>query len=221
MEYSEIFLFDFPEWNETQIFDNINYPEENYERSSINQIISNKTSATTKTRRGRYKIKHNIKKIHSKYYSDNIRGKIKVVIFSSILTFLNIKLEGKYRLEKINAKIINDVNQKNNKILFEKKLKEIFSNVINQRSKKDKDYNKKIIDKIYESEDERLTKIFDRTLMECLQHINKTNLYEELNNLEQYFEEAKNKKLEKDQNDKQYIEKFNDKLRNFEYFLRI
>ena len=124
-------------------------------------------------------------------------------------------------MEKINAKIINDVNQKNNKILFEKKLKEIFSNVINQRSKKDKDYNKKIIDKIYESEDERLTKIFDRTLMECLQHINKTNLYEELNNLEQYFEEAKNKKLEKDQNDKQYIEKFNDKLRNFEYFLRI
>ena len=160
---------------------------------------------------------------HTKFSSDNIRRKIKVKFFNKTINYINRIILVKYK-NKINTlkKIGKDVSQNNginyNKILIKLKLKDIFmNNPINDKFKLlQKDYNQKVINKIYEEKIQELIDILEMTFLEVFAIFRNINETEKLKGLEKI--DTVLKELELNEEDTEYIKKFNDVVQNFENY---
>ena len=160
---------------------------------------------------------------HTKFSSDNIRRKIKVKFFNKTINYINRIILVKYK-NKINTlkKIGKDVSQNNginyNKILIKLKLKDIFmNNPINDKFKLlQKDYNQKVINKIYEEKIQELIDILEMTFLEVFSIFRNINETEKLKGLEKI--DTVLKELELNEENTEYIKKFNDVVQNFENY---
>ena len=160
---------------------------------------------------------------HTKFSSDNIRRKIKVKFFNKTINYINRIILVKYK-NKINTlkKIGKDVSQNNginyNKILIKLKLKDIFmNNPINDKFKLlQKDYNQKVINKIYEEKIQELIDILEMTFLEVFAIFRNINETEKLKGLEKI--DTVLKELELNEENTEYIKKFNDVVQNFENY---
>ena len=145
---------------------------------------------------------------HSKNKLDNVISKVKIVLINSLGIFLNENLlknlGPNFRLKKLQHGYIRNMKTEFNKILLRSKIKDIFSNNISKIYRSDeKEYNKKLINTIYdlytkEKENikyKELFDIFEKTLLQCLEQIRGTNNYFELNGLKEIFDGHVNEKL--------------------------
>lgn len=173
---------------------------------------------------------------HNKYSQDNMIRKIKVLIKDILLEHINSKIKEEINLTvlidnkefkvskilNIRQKQIKDINVLGNRILLSKKLKDIFSDEIAGRySNYPKNYNKIVIDKLYELNIQSITCILELTLLECIKYFRKekefinNDCYNCLRGIEKKFDNLPND-LKKEKNDNQYIIELIELIKNFE-----
>ena len=130
--------------------------------------------------------KKNMKQPHNKYSDDNLRKKCKHLVLNSVLEFINKKIfdiyEGNignniYRKELL---IVNKYQKMNSNIIFnrqfiDKKLSDIFSEIISTRYTNYRpEHNKLLIERLKDEKDEKkrvyFNKLFDLTFNDCLNH---------------------------------------------------
>ena len=123
-----------------------------------------------KIRRGRKINLDKTQKIHSKYNKDNIMIKLKLYFFRFVFELIYKQLINKHiRLLKISYRAMNDLTYKANERLLKMKISDIlYEQEISPKYRPPtKDYNRKIIDKIYEEKKERnVIKILELTFEE-------------------------------------------------------
>ena len=202
----------------------------------IVEITNNFSNAETKATSQILKKKRNINNNNNKKYStDNLPRKIKTIAFELIFKFCNKKIEEIYNnnilnginiktLKKISYNQIKKMSADYNKILLNKKIKEIFSVDI---SKKYTDFppshNKNLINLLLNEEDKekkiQFNNLFNKTFKECLEQIRGDKNHEGLEGLEEAYIEYKNKEiisLEENDNSREYRNKFEEMLKNYE-----
>ena len=161
---------------------------------------------------------------HTKYSNDNILRKIKVKFFKKLVKFINRTISKSEFKAKINlikpltGSICQNNTIKFNQKLLKLKLKDIFSSYrINKKFKNvGKDYNKDIINKIYEENIKELIDIFEMTCLEAFSIFRDLEETEKLKGLEKYvsvINEMKNKG-----ENEEYLKKFINILQSFENF---
>jgi len=161
---------------------------------------------------------------HTKYSDDNILRKIKVKFFQKLIKFINNKISSKYNgiikiLKPLKGEISQDNTIKFNKQLMDSKLKDIFlNNEINGKFKNcEKDYNKNVIDAIYENNIQELIDIFELTFLEVFNIFRDTN-ETEFTGFEKINKVVDELKLKESDND--YVQKFQEVVKDFEnYYL--
>ena len=167
--------------------------------------------------------------------------KLKQLLMNSILNFVNTtiikeeketsaqkrKKNSKWKvnltpcLVKIDQNIIGNIKVEYNLNLLNLKLKEIFSQDITSKIKKfNKDYNKKIIEGIFQNKHkEKTINILNMTLLQCINHLTNKEFYPELQGLEDEYENIINKLKNSGETD-EYIELFKDLFYRFEEFYK-
>ena len=182
--------------------------------------LINKTNKTTafksvekKKLLGRKRKNSESKGKHTKYDLDNRVRKVKVLFKNALLEFINSKMKNiqviveikgkKYiasELLNIRPKLIEDININANKTLLVTPIKNILSDNISGAYKNyPKDYNKIVIEKIFENEDNKiLINILNMTFLECLKYYRKNeeiisnDKYDCLKGLEKKYENLPN-----------------------------
>ena len=168
---------------------------------------------------------------HSKYSDDNLRRKVKHIVLSHILDFMNDKIKEIYhgnigqgmfikKLLIINHQQKANINVKYNKNFLTKTLGDIFSDDLsNKFTNYPKDHNRNLIKTLTNEEDESkriyFSKLFNLTFLEGLEHFRGSRIHEELIGLKGYHEE-----LEKYYNEKEYKSCLNYYINNFESIIR-
>ena len=149
-----------------------------YEITKISN--TNNESFIKKNNRGRKKKIENFKGNHTKHKADNIIRKIKSHFFNYITNTLNKNLVDKkhvfYKLDNfVNENLKKDYNVK----LMNSTIKEIYfnSNISNKYKKHGNDINRKLIQKIYSSNNEtEVIKILNKTYIEIFNDLIKNGL---------------------------------------------
>lgn len=182
---------------------------------------------------GRKRKNSGIKGKHNEYSEDNMIRKFKNRIEKGLLGIinpiikekdLNVNIRGKqYKIKeilKINNKEKIDTSVSVNKRLLNKQIREFFyTDIGGNYSGHPKDYNKFIIDVLYNSDNcEDVTRILDMTFLECLKYyrgdidsmINPK--YFCLNGLEKFYQQLKNEFS----HDPKYLNDFLYLINNFE-----
>ena len=167
---------------------------------------------------------------HNKYSDDNILRKCKHAILDSVLNFINNKIKTQYSNEsemnlkkkrllklKQNQSVKSKVNY--NKEFLKKTLKVIFSEDISSKySKHSPSHNKNLIESLINEKDEIksaiFNKIFSLTFLDCLEHFRGSNLFNELQGMNQVNKYIKEAKIDK--NDEEYCKIFQYFINNFE-----
>jgi hypothetical protein len=162
---------------------------------------------------------------HTKYSYDNILRKIKVKFFHKLIKYINGKIISKYngivkKLIPLKGEISQDNTIKFNIQLMKSKLKDIFSNnEINGKFRAcDKDYNKNVIDSIYENKIQELIDLLELTFLEVFNIFRDSNetKINGFDNLNTVIDELKLK-----EGDNDYINKFKEVAMDFEnYYLQ-
>ena len=162
---------------------------------------------------------------HTKYSYDNILRKIKVKFFHKLIKYINGKIISKYngivkKLIPLKGEISQDNTIKFNIQLMNSKLKDIFSNnEINGKFRVcDKDYNKNVIDSIYENKIQELIDLLELTFLEVFNIFRDSNetKINGFDNLNTVIDELKLK-----EGDNDYINKFKEVAMDFEnYYLQ-
>ena len=204
-----------------------NYLDENKETLTIeipklekNFLNKKRMFKINRKKRGRQPKNLNSKSDHTKYSNDNILRKIKVKFFQKLMKYINGKIKSKYNgiIQKL-LPLKGEVSQNNtikfNIQLLNTKLKDIFSTIeINKKFRLYKEnYNKNVIDTIYNNNIRELIEIFELTFLEIFNifkdaNETKFNDFEKLNTV---VEEIKYK-----ENDSYYAELFKNMAMNFE-----
>jgi len=141
---------------------------------------------------------------HNKFTDDNIRRKLKRIIFTHLLKYLNKQIKIKYNgkigkgifkkeLCILNQSQITNTNVTFNKELLNKTLYDIFSDKISRRiTKYPEDHNKFIIEGLINEEDTEkriyFKNLFNITFSDCLEYLNGDKYFEQLNGLELFSE---------------------------------
>ena len=172
--------------------------------------------------------------MYAKYSYDNSNRKIKRIIISKLLDFLNEKIEDAYeddiaegkfkkKLMKLNQMYSSDYSINFNKELLNKTVKEIFSQNITKRiTNFPPEINKEIIEELINDKDEEKRKyfqgLFNVKFIECLKYFrgdeNSNNEY--LRGLKK-FSEIEDTLEEKEGKD--YVEHIKYYLKNYEHIL--
>jgi len=164
----------------------------------------------------------NSKSYHTKYSHDNISRKIKVKFFQKFMKYVNGKIESKYngiiqKLLPLKGEISQNNTIKFNTQFLNTKLKDIFSNTeFNGKfSSYGENYNKNVIDAIYNNNIKELIEIFELTFLEMFNIFKNTNdtKFNDFEKLNKVVEEIKLK--EKDIN---YAELFQSVAMNYENY---
>ena len=115
--------------------------------------------------------------VHTKFRSDNIIKKIKVIFFNYAISFLNnlLNLDGKERLFKLDYYLyINNLKRNTDLGFLYMSLRELFSLKVSKKylskkrkeeGNKEEDHNKIILDNAYEKADETLKFALDMTFI--------------------------------------------------------
>ena len=175
-----------------------------------------------KKKTGRKPKDSNSKSYHTKYSHDNISRKIKVKFFQKFMKYVNGKIESKYngiiqKLLPLKGEISQNNTIKFNTQFLNTKLKDIFSNTeINGKfSSYRENYNKNVIDTIYNNNIKELIEIFELTFLEMFNIFKNTNdtKFNDFERLNKVVEEIKLK-----ENDNYYAELFQNVAMNFESY---
>ena len=161
--------------------------------------------------------------VHTKFSDDNILRKIKVKFLHKLLNYINsiiiLKYSAKIKtLKPLKGKISQDNSINFNKILLNSKLKDIFSSYeINGKFKKiGKNYNKSVIENIYNENIKELIDILEMKFIEAFKifrDVNETKKLKGLGKIDSVIREMSIKEI-----DENYIEKFKNAVMNFENF---
>ena len=171
-------------------------------------------------KKGRKSKNINSKSYHTKYSNDNISRKIKVKFFQKFMKYVNGKIESKYngiiqKLLPLKGEISQNNTIKFNTQFLNTKLKDIFSNTeFNGKfSSYGENYNKNVIDTIYNNNIKELIEIFELTFLEMFNIFKNTNdiKFNDFEKLNTVVEEIKLK-----ENDNNYAELFQSVAMNFE-----
>jgi hypothetical protein len=172
---------------------------------------------------------------HDKYAEDNRVRKVKVLLKDALFRKINSEIKKKTISININGKEYKvdgllEINQEQttnttvgeNLRLLSTKLKDFFSVEISNRYKNfPKNFNKLIIEKIYEEKLTNVTCILDKKFLDSLKYFRKdkdvydNEEYSCLQGIEKEFEDLP-KKLRKKGNDNRYINMVKDLINNFE-----
>jgi len=164
----------------------------------------------------------NSKSYHTKYSHDNISRKIKVKFFQKFMKYVNGKIESKYngiiqKLLPLKGEISQNNTIKFNTQFLNTKLKDIFSNTeFNGKfSSYGENYNKNVIDTIYNNNIKELIEIFELTFLEMFNIFKNTNdtKFNDFERLNKVVEEIKLK-----EKDNYYAELFQSVAMNFENY---
>ena len=166
---------------------------------------------------------------HDKYAENNMTVKFKVYFINTLLEQINSEIkkinlsikigDQEYKVDElldIDQKKVKNINVKEIRQFLNNNLKEVFSfDISNKYKNYPKNYNKLVIDKLYEENRTNVTCILDKKVIECLKFFKKDEdefLYEEnscLKGIEKRFESLPQylkKKGFKDDYIKQFIE---------------
>ena len=182
--------------------ENVEEDEENEEKSKGKKILGKKRKES------------NMKRKHNKFSDDNLRRKIKYIIISNLIKFINKKIYELYdgdlgegmlikKLLTLNhEQIANAIIDYNIKFL-DKKIRDIFSeNISTSYTNYPKEHNKNLIKKLTEEKDINkrtyFVNLFDLTFLQCLKHFRKSENIKELNGFIDYDELIKQFNKEKD-----------------------
>jgi len=241
--------FPFDSENESKIYDspNIFNPEFNSSFSLDNNNLffysspqNNRDPPTPKKTNnllGRKKKNSGEIGLHDKYSENNRVRKFKVIIKDALLDLINSKIKENINLTiligqkeftvdgllNIRQDQIISTNVMDNRQLLDKTIRELFSDEIAQNFRKyPKNYNKLVIDKIYEIDnEEKITSILDMKFSDCIKYFRKEQNYMDderffcLKGLEKKFENL-TIDLTNEGNDEKYIEMLFDLIYNFE-----
>ena len=162
-----------------------------------------------------------VRSIHTKYSRDNILRKIKVKFLSKLISYINRIIMRKYNNKiKVLLPLKGSVSQNNtinfNQKLLNSKLKDVFINYeINGKFRLYKEnYNKQVIESIYEKNIQELIEILEITFLDAFNIFKNINESQKLNGMEKLdkvIEEIKKKESCED-----YIDKFKNIAMNFE-----
>ena len=162
-----------------------------------------------------------VRSIHTKYSRDNILRKIKVKFLSKLISHINRIIMRKYNNKiKVLLPLKGSVSQNNtinfNQKLLNSKLKDVFINYeINGKFRLYKDnYNKQVIESIYEKNIQELIEILEITFLDAFnifKNINESQKLNGMDKLDKVIEEIKMKESSED-----YIDKFKNIAMNFE-----
>ena len=173
------------------------------------------------------KIKKPIQKDNSKNSTFNLLRRVKKLLFDSIMKFDNIIISKLYKdigngiyvkkLFKTNHSQTKHTGTLYNKALLNKTQGEIFSEELTTRfTNFPLDHNKKLINMLLNEKDEEKRKVFNnlfnRTLLECIDHLIGKKTIKELEGLEEIY---KNEMMELHE-DEEYKNKLNNLLNNIE-----
>ena len=175
--------------------DNLSESENITNTKSFNNQLYFHTNTNNRTRNS-----YN-KKIKDEYRFDLSRRKLKILVLKNVFKFIKRKIKGKYQLYKIAHKYKKELKINDEKKYMQKTLGDIFSSNISDKYStiKNKDYNKKVIDKIKRCDDE-LKNIFDITFIECLNHFVEKKELDLLQGMNTF-----NKENFEDEKEKEYI----------------
>ena len=171
---------------------------------------------------------------HDKYAEDNRVRKVKVYLKDSLFRKINseikknkisINVDGKeYKIDGLldinQEQTINTTVGKNLKLL-NTELKDFFSVISNKFKNYPKNFNKLIIEKLYEENMTNVTYILDKTFLDSLKYFRKdkdvygNEEYSCLKGIEKDFEDLP-KKFRKEGHDDRYINMIIDLINNFE-----
>ena len=233
--------------NESIIYDSPNIFEPQLNLSSDNNTLFLYTSpqnnknppAPKKTNNflGRKKKNSGEIGLHNKYSENNRVRKFKVIMKDALLDLINSKIKENINLTllidqkefvvdgllNIRQNQIVNTNVMDNLQLLNKTIREIFSDEIAQNFRRyPKNYNKIVIDKIYEIEnEEKIIPILDMKFIDCIKYFRKEPNYMDderffcLKGLETKFENL-SIDLTNEGNDEKYINMLFDLIYNFE-----
>ena len=175
--------------------------------------------------------------LHNKYSENNRVRKFKVIMKDALLDLINSKIKENINLTllidqkefvvdgllNIRQNQIVNTNVMDNLQLLNKTIREIFSDEIAQNFRRyPKNYNKIVIDKIYEIEnEEKIIPILDMKFIDCIKYFRKEPNYMDderffcLKGLETKFENL-SIDLTNEGNDEKYINMLFDLIYNFE-----
>jgi hypothetical protein len=195
-EYSSLFTKN----NETNKYDNLNLTSD---IKSLGNILTKKSSIKD-TQHNNIVYKDLIDENEKPSISNLIR-KAKKILFTSLLKYDNYIISKVYnnklgnginikKLFKINHFQIKNVKKKFNKELLNTPQGVIFSSDISKKfSSYPYDHNKQLIKKLLNEKDEKKSKIFNnlfnRTLLECINHLLGIKKLESLEGLNKFFDD--------------------------------
>ena len=171
---------------------------------------------------------------HDKFYDDNARRKVKRIIFTHLLTYINNQIKIKYNgkigrgifkkeLYTLNQEQVANCNVTYNKLFLKKTLCEIFSENISKRiTNYSQDHNKVIIEGLMNEKDIEkkiyFQNLFNLTFSDCLKYLRGDKYFEQLNGLELFseFKEIKRDYLKKYNDGEEYVKLLIYYVKNYE-----
>ena len=165
----------------------------------------------------------NNNKEHNKFSDDNARRKVKRIVFTHLLKYINKQIKIKYNgkigkgilkkeLQILNQAQITNSSATFNKELLNKTLYDIFSDKISSRiTTYPKDHNKVIIERLINEKDTEkriyFQNLFNLTFLDCLEYLSGDKHFEQLNGLELFseFKEIKQDYLKKYDDGEEYV----------------
>ena len=183
-------------------------------------VIENKNICRRKRKRDNYDSNN---KDHDKFTDDNVRRKVKRIVFTHLLKYLNKQIKIKYNgkigkgIFKKELRILNQAQIANsniafNKALLNKTLYDIFSDKISSRiTNYSEDHNKVIIEGLINEKDTEkriyFQSLFNLTFSDCLEYLSGDKHFEQLNGLELFseFKEIKEDYLQKYDDGEEYV----------------
>ena len=177
---------------------------DNFEKEK--QITKNENIITKKGRRKK-NILYKEKAKHTKSDEDNIIRKIKTFIFNYITNLLNCNLKNKYsKFYPLARKFHIDLGKDINENLLERRIYEIYENELNQKNEILGERNKKLIQKIFEENQEtKVIDILNKTFNEMLNYIRE-------NDSKLFLGQIRNKEEKNNKNSKENIEEYMKKI---------
>lgn len=181
-----------------------------------------------KRKRGRKKVNLNNNKEHNKFSQDNLFRKLKCILFNSLMKYDNDVICKVYnnnigkgiftkQIFKINHEQIFSSDTDFNRNLLDKTQGEIFSeNITTKFSNYPLSHNKDLIESLLNESDEekreKFTKLFNKTFLECIQHIRGSKKISGLEGLEKVFK----KELSGIHDETNYINELKNLINNYE-----
>ena len=174
---------------------------------------------------------------HDKFTDDNARRKVKRIVFTHLLKYINMQIKIKYNgkigkgLSKKELHILNQAQIANslitfNKALLNKTLYDIFSDKISSRiTNYPEDHNKVIIEELINEEDKEkrtyFQNLFNLTFLDCLEYLRGDKYFEQLNGLELFcdFKEIKQDYLKKYNDGEEYVKHLKYYLKEYEIII--